>query len=149
MNKTVVISVAILAVGAVVSVVFHAQATRYVTVNAGEGRVYRVDRRTGESVLLAGVREIPIEKSKPPQAQDPNLEAVVEAMVIEEAIRLAKDAHTLGSRYNFSNESEIRLWLREQKGELRVLGWDARRVDEQTAEAQRLALEWDAAHLRR
>lgn len=70
-------------------------------------------------MLLQGVRAIPVENSKPPQGEDPN----------EEAIRLAKHAITLSA---FRNEDAIRRLLREQKGELSVLGWDARRVDDQT-----------------
>ena len=60
MNRTVVISVTILAVAAVVCFIGHIQGNRYTTVNAGNGRMYRVDRRTGKTVLIYGNREMPV-----------------------------------------------------------------------------------------
>ena len=44
MNKTVVTSVGILAVVAVVSVMLYGRAMRYVVIDAGDGTAYKVDR---------------------------------------------------------------------------------------------------------
>jgi hypothetical protein len=127
MNKTVVTSVGILAVAAVVSVMLYGRATRYVMVDAGDGTAYKVDRQTGESVLLTGTREIPLERIggvtaiRPPETLG------------ERAIRLAKEAHTVDFADDVvgSNESKLRRFAGEQTGELRILGWQAQRVDDQ------------------
>jgi hypothetical protein len=63
MNKTVVACVTITAVTFAACFSIYIVSNRYATVNAGSGRVYKVDRRTGESVLIFGSKEIPVKAS--------------------------------------------------------------------------------------
>ena len=60
MNKTVVVTAAIITTALVAAAVIYTQSLRYVTVNAGDGVVYRVDRRTGDTVILKGNHEYPV-----------------------------------------------------------------------------------------
>jgi hypothetical protein len=59
-SVTVAISVTVLALAAVICFAIYVHGNRYSTVNAGNGRVYRVDRRTGETVLIFGKQEMPV-----------------------------------------------------------------------------------------
>ena len=68
MNRTVVFSVAVIAVATVVCFGIYVRGTRYSTVNTGNGKVYRVDRQTGETVLIYGSRETPVGQKEPEES---------------------------------------------------------------------------------
>jgi len=90
-------------------------------VNAGDGKVYKINKRTGESVWIRGRKEIPVEPSKPEK----------EKTMEERAIFLAKISFTLGGTYQ-NNENKIRRAMEETRGNLKIIGWQARQADEQT-----------------
>ena len=124
MNKTVVSSIALLAAAAVVCFYIYSRTNRYVTANAGDGKIYKIDKQTGQAVLLRGVNEVPVEPTGPPK----------EETMQEKAIRLAKSAHTIkpDAHYLLDNEFHIRSWIEEQSGNLQIIGWAARQVSEQS-----------------
>jgi hypothetical protein len=119
MNKTVVACVAILAVAVIASVCIYSSGSRYVTVNAGEGRIYRTDRKTGKTVLIKGVSELVVESPEAVPATKPETPS-------EQAIRKAKVAYTLGG-YPVDNESWVRSQMEKATGPLRIIGWEAKK----------------------
>lgn len=119
MNRTIVVAVSVFALAIVVCFLIYSVNNRYLTANAGDGVVYRVDRRTGGTVLLRGAREIPVEKAVAGKESKE-----------EKAIRLAKNAATLTG--GVDNDYEIREFLRKQTGPLRVLGWEAKSAGDET-----------------
>jgi type II secretory pathway component PulJ len=48
------------------------------------------------------------------------------------AVRLAKTASTLSQFKYINNERHLNEWLQTQKGDIRVDGWSAKKVDDQT-----------------
>lgn len=122
MNKTVVYSVGIIALAAIACFSVYILGNRFAITNAGEGRIYKIDRMTGKSTLILQNREIPVVENKPKNESDD-----------EKAIRLAKSSHTLKTGlYAPSNEQEIHSRMREMRGSLKIIGWEADRVDDQT-----------------
>ena len=89
----------------------------------GSGKIaYKIDRRTGQSWLLRGEEEVAIGKSTP-----------VDETATQKATRLCKNAYTLNNgEYPLSNDLQIRKWVRESKGPLKIFGWEATRIDEET-----------------
>jgi|GEM_PF-5585763 outer membrane protein assembly factor BamB len=114
MNKTVVISVFILTVCVVLSVHLYNQANRFAVVNAGDGKVYKTDRATGETLLIYGMEEF--------QIQNENEDEIVTTE--EKVLRLTKNSKTLNSGfYGLRNDSEIRSKIRDLQGDIRIDGW--------------------------
>lgn len=75
MNKTIVVSVGIAAIAALGCLYLYSASNRYTAVNAGNGLVYKVDRRTGHAVAIYVNREIPIESAAsygPPKSESTN-----------------------------------------------------------------------------
>jgi hypothetical protein len=123
MNRTVVTSVSVTAVAAIICVYLFASGQRYATINAGDGAVYKVDRRTGNAMIIVGSTEIPVEPPSAPRSDS----------VEDRAIRPAKEGHTLKpDDYTLNNDFHIRAWIKTQTGDLRVIGWKASRIDDQT-----------------
>ena len=124
MNKNVVICLSIIAATTLICFFIYTQNNRFVTANAGNGKVYKINKRTGESVLIRGAREIPVAPSEPTK----------EETIEERAIDLAKRAFTLTAkkRYSRNNKNEIRLAVEKITGNLKIIGWQARQADEQT-----------------
>lgn len=119
MNKYVVACLSIIAATTLICFFIYTQNNRFVTANAGDGKVYKINKRTGESMLIVGHREIPIEPTK-------------EETLEERAISLAKEAWTLSSDPYLGNDFEIRNAVEKIRGNLKIIGWQARQVDEQT-----------------
>src|SRR5262245_39416256 len=119
-NKTAVVCVGIIAIAATLCVYFYTNSNRYVTANGGKGAIYRIDRKTGKSVMLDGDKEYPVE----PRESEPETPS-------KRAIRLAKAGYTL-DKYPIENESAIRSEMKKQTGHLRIGGWKAKRIDDQT-----------------
>lgn len=83
--------------------------------------MYRVDRFTGKTVLIVGTEERPVVLEVPEQPTSPE----------QEAIELVKSGTTLSRRVLEDNEATIRRTLRSKRGTLRVIGWHAKRIDDQ------------------
>jgi len=127
MNKYVVACLSIIAVTTLICFFIYTQNNRFVTANAGDGKVYKINKRTGESVLIRGAREIPVAPSEPAK---PAKEETIE----ERVICLAQRAFTLTAkkRYSRNNKNEIRLAVEKITGNLKIIGWQTRQADEQT-----------------
>lgn len=115
----------ILGVALILCVLVLAQHSRFVTQNAGDGRIYRIDRLTGHTVLVVGDQEIPVSRPTKPEESIPESDH-------DRAIRLAKaDREALGGTY-LSTDEELTEIVKDLKGPLRILGWRAKEVDSQT-----------------
>lgn len=121
LNKTLIWCSAIFAMAGFLCFFIYMQHTRFVVSKLDNGRIYKTDRRTGRSVLIVQNIELPVESAEP--AHQPTSE--------EKAISLAKSAKTLSKSYT-SNETTIRDSLEKFKGSLKIIGWQARQVDNQT-----------------
>jgi hypothetical protein len=126
MNKTAVACTAILAVGAIVCVYLQTSGNRYATANAGEGKIYLTDRKTGKSVLVTGTMERDVKPVPRWEDTKPSLPA-------ENSILKAQNAHTLDpSGDSVDNQIWIHLQMEEMTGSLHIIGWTASRIDDQT-----------------
>jgi ABC-type antimicrobial peptide transport system permease subunit len=125
-SKTALIAIAILAAASIIVASIISYSHRFATSNAGDGRVYKVDRRTGQVVLLAGTKELPVNPVETPKQTSPS----------DSAIALAKSANTLSfASRSFtlpSNEAVIAREVRSMTGDLHILGWKANKINEQT-----------------
>jgi hypothetical protein len=119
MNRTAVTIVIIFAAATVVCFQIYSSTQKYTTVNAGDGRVYRTNRATGETVMIIGAREVPV------QPDSPRSETIE-----DQVIRLAKSSHSLRPQEPFGNESTISSWLEAQTGPLQIHGWTSRKIDD-------------------
>ena len=124
MNKTVVASISIIALTVLICCYIYSQNNRFVSANAGNGKIYKIDKRTGETVLIYGRRELSVEPSGPPKVES----------IEDRAIRLAKTTNTLDpeSSYPLDNDFHIRESMKEETGSLKIIGWEAQQVDDQT-----------------
>jgi hypothetical protein len=113
MNKSTLIGCSILAVAIVAGTLIYVSSNRYGTASGADGRVYKVDKRTGEAVLLAGNKEIDV---RPKGSDVPTTEA-------EQAISLAKKAFIMNEFR--TNETVLNERLKNLKGTLEVQGWKA------------------------
>ena len=123
MNKTVVACAALLACAVIISVYICSTGSRYVTANAGDGTIYRTDRKTGKTVPIEGSTESEV---KPYAAAQPKPESLQ-----DRAIKLAKLSHTLGKDSVLNNEEWLRVRMGRRTGALRVIGWEAKPIDDQ------------------
>ncbi len=116
---------ACVAVAAVWAYSAYLENNRFIITNAGGGAVYKTDRKTGKTTVLHGAKEFEVQ---PPEDA---VMAFLNAPSPEEtAIKLAQDATTL---HKFKiNRYFLSEWLKEQKGDIRVGGWSAKKVDDQT-----------------
>lgn len=96
----------------------------YTVVNAGDGKVYKINKRTGQSWLLYGNREIPV--SDRPAATQESGES--------RAMELAKKSESLKSWFAslwgngvYSNETYIRRML-QINGEIDIQGWESKKA---------------------
>lgn len=102
MNKTVVTATAVLALAVVLSVAIYVRGNRYAPVNVGQGRIYRVDRQTGETVLITGALMVPISARTSPDKRSPSRD-LAPAELLKLAGRLATGVspdRLSGSVYN-------------------------------------------------
>lgn len=111
-----------------------ATSNRYSLLNASDGRVFKLDKRTGELVIIRQGQEIPIKRFIPPEAKGPSLPDVDSLVGVKEemelAISMARDAHTLNpSDLVRSNEDYVMDHIGNQKGDLKILGWKATKVE--------------------
>ena len=121
MNKTFVWAIALVLFAGLIGFYIYSQNTRYYLQSAGKGIAYKIDRKTGKTWLIAGGREILVESSSSKiNRQSPE----------EKAIELAKNSYALGG--DLTADAQIKSWLQDQKGTLKVYGWKTRKIDEQT-----------------
>lgn len=106
MNKTVVAVVAIIACAAVAIGYFIFGRDRYVTVNAGGGKIYRVDRVTGGSSKIAGdaATQVPAAPSEAPVKQK---QAANKELSEAKRFALAKECAIAGKKYSDAEERKI------------------------------------------
>jgi hypothetical protein len=122
MRERSVILVSIICATVVACVLVYFANNRYILVK-GEDVTYKTDRRTGVTVALYGDVEVAIEVEK----------AAKELTKSERAIALAKEAKTAdSSSYPLTNSHYIESWLSKQKGSLKVIGWSAQDVGDDT-----------------
>lgn len=119
--KAIATAVAALAVFAVVYWLFFT--SPYTVVNAGDGKIYKVNKRTGETWLLTGNREIPIVDH-----------SVYQESGESRAMRMAKEAETLRMWFDKlwrqfdTNESYVRRML-QINSEIDIQGWKSQKID--------------------
>lgn len=106
-------------------------AHRYTVVNAGNGKVYKVDRRTGESWLLSGTREIPVgARTYSPLSPEERSQ-----MELDSAISEAQTSYVLTQAVNrgslLSNNGTIQQTL-ERDHYAKIKGWSGQKIDEDT-----------------
>jgi hypothetical protein len=103
----------------------------YTVVNAGDGKVYKVNVRTGESWLLNGTREYPTSPPSPVSADD----FLREADYIDFAITKAKASSVLTEALvipgHNANTNTIQKMF-EQDHQCEIIGWSGQKVDEHT-----------------
>ncbi len=124
MKKTDVTCVALVSFAVIVSVYLYSNRNRYSTSNAGNVRIYRTDRKTGTTVLIQGNSEAPVVLSA-------NYAASVPETAEERAIQTAKASRSLSNGFDI-NSTEIEWRLKKKTGMMRLIGWSAERINEQT-----------------
>ncbi len=124
MNKTGVIRAAFVSFTVIVSVYFYSTLNRYITKNAGDGRIYRTDRKTATTVLIHRISEAPVVSSAKHAASLPETPE-------ERAIQTAKASRSLSNGFDI-NSTEIEWRLKKKTGMMRLIGWSAERINEQT-----------------
>lgn len=123
MNKNLIACLSIIAATSLIGFLIYAYNNRFVMVNAGAANVYKIDKRTGKSVLIRGAREIPVATAEPTKEQT----------IEEKAINQAQLAYTLSGTGSYkNNDSVIRSVVEKTTGNLKIIGWQARQADEQT-----------------
>jgi hypothetical protein len=100
----------------------------YTVVNAGDGKVYKVNRRTGESWLLSGSQEIPVTD----QSMESDSESSLDTAVVK-----AKQSDVLAGVFpnypsSWSNASVIRGLLEDDHSVKAIKGWNGLKIDEDT-----------------
>ena len=121
----VVISAVILAVAILMGSYFHTQTTRYELVLVENGAM-KIDRQTGNVwILRGGNRGFQLVSDRTEEKEE------IAETSEELAESLARAAHTLDDKI-LSNEFFIQSWLKQRKGSLWIVGWQARKIDDQT-----------------
>jgi hypothetical protein len=122
----------------------YSENNRFIVTNAGDGAVYKTDKKTGKTTILYQGRELDVQQYvfvQPTPVPTPKQETAEERTRREEAERsdlavvLAKQAKTMSANLGYmtpSNEDFLANWLRQQKGDIRIGGWSAKKVDDQT-----------------
>ena len=107
-----------------VAVLLYLRMDRFALVPQGgqDGHVYKIDKRTGRVWLIVQNHSFEI--------ADPQDRKIVETPE-EKAISLAKLYYPSPSTSSTMAET-IRSWLQAKKGSLRVHGWKAKKIDDQT-----------------
>lgn len=117
MNKTVFVSIIIIAVSILVGFYIHTQNTRFYLQSTGKGIAYKIDRKTGQTWLIVGDRQELIIGS------DQNVKSYNKKNI---AIELAKQSNVFDGYLD--TDSQLKSWLREKKGDLIIFGWEANEV---------------------
>lgn len=103
---------------------------RYVITNAGGGAVYKTDQRTGKTTVLYQGKELEVQQYV--FVQPTPAPAEVPTPPDRVAVTLAQQAKTLDSHKYFENQVWLARWLADQKGDIRIVGWSAKAVSDQT-----------------
>lgn len=128
MNKyTLVAALAVCAAAVWISSSYF-KANRYTVTNVGNGAIYKTDKQTGKTTVLYQGKELEVQQyvfvqPTPTPAPTPQTPESI-------AISLAQGATTLDRFKN--NNYFLSEWLKQQKGDIRVVGWSAKPVDDQT-----------------
>jgi hypothetical protein len=120
MKKTVILTILIVLLGLLLAFYIYSENTRYYIQSTAKGVAYKIDRRTGRTWLIAGGREVLVEGSE---------SSVQSSSPVIRAIGLAKNSHAFGGYLTV--ESQIKDWLADKKGGLKIYGWEAKKVDDQ------------------
>lgn len=121
MNKTIVYSVAIVVIGLLVGFYIYIDNTRYSLQSTAKGVAYKIDRRTGKTWLVVGKEERLVKSET--EEQEPESDE-------NKAIQLTKKSYAMGDYLNV--ETRIKDLLKSEKGALKIVGWRARKIDDQT-----------------
>jgi hypothetical protein len=110
---------------------------RFIITNAGGGAVYKTDRKTGKTTVLHGAKEFEAQPHRFLSEEEQRQQAAIDRFLDEPppeqvAVQLAKTASTLSQFKYINNERHLNEWLNKQKGDIRVGGWSAKKVDDQT-----------------
>jgi len=103
---------------------FYFRSNRY-TISKEKGSIsYKIDQWTGDTWVLTGNREVSVEKD-----EDETSDQVTK----EVAIQKVKSAKTLDDDYPaMENESFIEYKFSSLKGDIKISGWKAEKIDNQT-----------------
>jgi len=117
---TILGSVLILVSGGLIAFYINSQNSRFfIVMSSNKPFAYKIDRKTGKTwmIIHKTATEVEIEETswKTPE---------------EEAINLAKKSYALGKEIKMA-ENVVKEWMRQKKGYLRIVGWTARKIDEQ------------------
>ncbi len=113
MRRTVLAVVVILVAGFLVAFYIYSQNTRYYIESSIGTPPYKIDRKTGRIWVLYGERQQLVEGSdSPTKRRSPE----------DQALQLVKKSY---------GETPYKLTLQMMKGELRIIGWRVRRIDDQ------------------
>jgi len=139
------VGVAIFALVAVWAYSAFLDSNRFIITNAGGGAVYKTDKKTGKTTILYQGKELEVQQYvfvQPTPTPTPRQETAEETVArweqefLNEAVALAKEARTMAPDkspvYTQTNEQFLNDWLKRQKGDIRVGGWSAKKVDDQT-----------------
>jgi hypothetical protein len=111
----------------VLSIFFYFRSNRYYISIQEKGISYKIDKWTGKTWLLKGTRQIQIDdmsNSKKPSEE--------KKLTTENVIEKVKSAKTLDEGYPaLDNDFTIRNQIEKLKGEIRVNGWKAEKIDDQ------------------
>jgi len=119
MNKTVLGVVIVIATATLIGFYIYSQSTRYYIQSAMGGPAYKIDRKTGQTWAIYGEREHLVERT------DSSIERKSPK---EKAIELAKKSSALGG---YGVEATIQQWMEQKKGDLRIIGWKAQKINDQ------------------
>ena len=124
MHKSITIIIAILVAGGLVAYYLHLEHNRYEITTTSKfgplGIAYEVDKKTGDSWMLIGEKKIAQETPIP----------LKELSEEEKAIKLARSANTFDKSKD--NDSFVKKVMQELKGSIKIIGWEARKYDDQT-----------------
>lgn len=145
MNKYTLAAVLVVCAAAVWISSGYFKANRYAVTNVGNGAVYKIDKETGKTTVLYQGKELEVQQYvfvQPTPTPTPRQETAEETVArweqefLNEAVALAKEARTMAPDkspfYTQTNEQFLNDWLKQQKGDIRFNGWNAKKVDDQT-----------------
>jgi hypothetical protein len=131
------LAAAALVVAAVWAYSAYLENSRFIITNAGGGAVYKTDRKTGKTTVLHGAKELEVQPHRLLSEEEQRQQAAIDRFLDEPppeqvAVQLAKTASTLSQFKYINNERHLNEWLNTQKGDIRISGWSAKKVDDQT-----------------
>ena len=110
----------ILAAAALVAFYVHSENSRFYLISGGDNLIYKIDRRTGKTWVILGSGAFEVIE---PQEDEPEKQAVN----LAKAFKLPPGVYSgTGAEFYINDQ------LKKTKGDLKINGWRADRIDEQT-----------------